>query len=510
MSESEPYDLEEYLSARVATVLKRMGIPLAEVGKYPVQHFMAEANFGRRSLADLSRACALLGHDPPLGYEDWWVAKAAVEEVRRDKDPKPITQPPVHAKLPPFTAEDLMLSLEGLIDRMGNDRLEVIAANRLLPGASMKLTELGEIYGVSRERIRQLELRAFVRMRVEVRHSPLLVALSNELNAGHATFNDAALHMYDLMLGRAREDTAFSLATILVGILGNAKSLGIGYRQLMPKARTVIGDFRRERRRAERRAFRAERRSKAYAARCLSLLECIFSSAAWPAEPRILSSIPPRSVGRAREINFDEDGSNKGVFRSMRQGYGDVHYDSGLEYTVLSAIDASTREVPWYMEQPLAIPFFTEKERRRVHYPDILLMSASGRLLLVEGKPIYRMLHLDTFIKGKVALEHAWSRGWGYVITDERGRTLKLLYELPSFEREDEFVSLVRKTGEMKNGKFQQIRMDMEISYTDCCSAMLRHDLVHDTLRRMVTSLPPGQSWRSLCGVSVVDSGLAA
>jgi hypothetical protein len=173
---------------------------------------------------------------------------------------------------------------------------------------------------------------------------------------------------------------------------------------------------------------------------------------------------------RAREIDFGQEG--RGSFKSRRDGYGDVHFESALEQSVLSMLDSMIECVPWYMEQPLAIPYRTDRGLH-TYYPDILLSSASGDLILVECKSLNHMYYLDTFEKGMAAQARAADSGWGYVMIDDRGLTIKSLIERRSHGHEDELVAMVRRRGGMRITDFITTTRTMGIGYTDGNSTRL-------------------------------------
>jgi hypothetical protein len=202
---------------------------------------------------------------------------------------------------------------------------------------------------------------------------------------------------------------------------------------------------------------------------------------------------------RARTIDCDGHRSIRGSFTSSRHGYGKVYFESALERSVLFKLDRMPESVSWYMEQPLAIPYIDHHGRARKHYPDVLIATPAGKVILVECKPVPHMIQLDTFEKGIVAIAHAVARGWGYVICDDRGITPAILATQPAHAREQALVAAVRSRGYMKVGRFHRMRVALGLTFREGAAALLRNDLVYDSVRRLVTPLPPDRSWRYLC-----------
>jgi hypothetical protein len=199
---------------------------------------------------------------------------------------------------------------------------------------------------------------------------------------------------------------------------------------------------------------------------------------------------------RARTIDFDGHGSIRRSFTSSRHGYGEVYFESALEQSVLFKLDRMPERVSWYMEQPLAIPYIDHHGRVRKHYPDVLIATLAGEVILVECKSVPHMIQLDTFEKGIVAIAHAVARGWGYVISDDRGITPAILAMQSPHAREQELIAAVRRRGYMKVDRFYRTRAALGLTFREGAAALLRNDLVYDRVRRVVIPLPPDRSWR--------------
>ena len=234
--------------------------------------------------------------------------------------------------------------------------------------------------------------------------------------------------------------------------------------------------------------------------RRLTFLSSLIASTVWPRRPRrgVINQLPLHRT-RARTIDCDGHGSQRGSFTSSRQGYGEVYFESALERSVLIMLDHMPESVSWYLEQPVAIPYIGHCGRPRTHYPDVLVATPADEVILVECKPLPYMVHLNTFEKGIVAIAHATARGWGYVICDDRGITPAVLAAEPSPAQEEELVAAVRHRQSMDVGRFRRMRVELGVTFREGAAALLRNDLVYDSRRGVVMPLPSDRSWRYLC-----------
>jgi hypothetical protein len=358
--------VKKLLNVRTANVLKQMEISLFEAGQYSAEHFMRQQNSGIHSLVDLVRACILVGSDPPPGYENWASARAAAEDARQNagslshtvgteivEEPAPFDEPeqPAHPEalqmptaLPKFTAAELLVAFEVLVDGLKEPRRQRIVSHRILPGEAMTLSELGKELGVSRERVRQLEENALRKMRRRWKSDKLLVELGKTINDPRRAFDDLVTEIYSALIELAREDTAISLTVALFGVVGNRAVHKMEVAELMRNARAIIF--------ASRIAgvpskIIGEGHWKQNSVRSgMTFFESLISSTVWSSRGRqeSISAVPEKRV-RAREIDFEGQESLRGRFESRRSGYGEVHFESELERSILNKIDGMLESV---------------------------------------------------------------------------------------------------------------------------------------------------------------------
>lgn len=174
---------------------------------------------------------------------------------------------------------------------------------------------------------------------------------------------------------------------------------------------------------------------------------------------------PPESLRSRKRLTgnyFDPLAPN---FRSEKLGRT-VACESYLENRVLSWLEKSP-EVLWYQEQPAVVPYVIDGMNTR-YFPDAAAWDSTRRIVIVEAKPLYYMFRRETLIKALGALRHFEPQGMGYLLVDERGRTLAELASQPfdvdaalevekRFAEESMTLGKVRKALEKLCGEFDWI-----------------------------------------------------
>ena len=153
-----------------------------------------------------------------------------------------------------------------------------------------------------------------------------------------------------------------------------------------------------------------------------------------------LFAIPPADMqGRKRTPGETRDGETIAL-RSDKLGRM-VACESAMELRVFSWLERSP-EILWYQEQPIAVPYRTT-DRDRLYYPDAAAWDRDGRVVLIEVKPTFMMPRLETVTKAAACLRRFGPLGIGYLLVDDRGRTLSdLAYAPYDAEAADEIESL--------------------------------------------------------------------
>jgi len=128
---------------------------------------------------------------------------------------------------------------------------------------------------------------------------------------------------------------------------------------------------------------------------------------------------PPTDLIGAKRTPGNPDRDHD--FISQRLGRT-VACESPTEARVYRWLERSA-DVRWYQEQPAKLTYKLEGVILP-YFPDCAVLGTDGRMVVVEVKPIFGMYRYKTLAKAIAALNHYGSRGIGYLLVDDSGRTL--------------------------------------------------------------------------------------
>lgn len=248
-------------------------------------------------------------------------------------------------------------------------------------GEPATLASIGEDLGVTRERVRQLRVRAFRRIdSVLPRRVATAAKLRGVLAAVSADANwtdpaQAAQAVVRLVTDRFA--AAKQLTLMLCRAAGASDPLP-GLRRAAEKAAAqactdpeVQGRWRFDR--------WSDAAIKAIVEGSLAHFEA-----------------PPRDMIGMKRMPEESRTGDSFAFSSEKLGRK-VACESGMELRVFSWLEHSP-EVLWYQEQPIAVPYALGGRDRR-YYPDAAVWDRDGRMIVVEVKPVFMMYRLETAVK---------------------------------------------------------------------------------------------------------------
>lgn len=317
-------------------------------------------------------------------------------------------------------------------------RTRVVLTRRLgLDGdEAATLQTIGDSLGVTRQRIQQIEQKAlteFLRHRMPPSASHYVGRMIGDvLQQAEAAGEETAGALLTLATA-ALPGVKLNLAVqVLAGLTGRSKN---ARRHLAAEVTTLHATRRAEQAREVREA-RTVGQASARLGRLLDATE-------WPAER---CPAPPRSAIEPQRPMSDMDGALP--WSSMKLGR-EVAYQSQLELALIRVLDRA-EQVAWYCEQPLAIGY-TFAGRHHTYYPDFLAVTTDDECVVIEVKMLPDMPLAITQAKADAAREFCACHGWGYLLTDGKGRTLHDLQVLPIPEDAAEaFTSALREAKTMK------------------------------------------------------------
>jgi hypothetical protein len=317
------------------------------------------------------------------------------------------------------------------------ERDRMIIAQRLgLDGdAGMTLQAIGENLGLTRERVRQLQDKALDQMcrpQIPPRASHYAGRVIAEVLGQAADVGTEPAVSLLTLAEAALPGIAAGLAVrVLARLAGHNHNTS---RHLAAEVTTLLAIRRAELAREAREARAAERAAE----RLASML----GHAEWPGGR---TPAPPRSLITPQREPRDSDAA--GTWPSAKLAR-EVSYDSQAELSLIRALDRAP-QIIWFCEQPVAIGY-TFAGRHRTYYPDLLAATDDGCCVLIEVKAVLDMPLAINQAKATAARAFCTRRGWGYLLTDDVGRTLHDLLNLPvPGQAAQGFADALREAGTM-------------------------------------------------------------
>lgn len=333
----------------------------------------------------------------------------------------------------------------------------------LVNGEGQTLAEVGVEMGVSRERIRQLVdrgIRTLRRRGAEGELGPSFILIDRVETEVRPDEPGVTVRCSDLAANELAHLSLNSAAWLLLSLAGVR-----GWRRTHLIA-GVTSYVRVEQTRG--RSVEAERRR-------LRKFDDLVNSAFWPRHMDERDA-PPLQAARRPRLSEERGGH----FTSEKLGRS-VEFESQLERSFLCEAE-TLASVRTYQEQPLAIEY-EFGDRVRIYYPDVLLVLADGRVLVVELKPRFQMALSENLAKWRAAIRFCHAHGWGFLVTDG-ARSLRSYLERELDEAlADQVVAAASEAGGIDWATYEVIRTASAIPTEDFLAVVLQ--------RRLEWSLAP-------------------
>ncbi|GAA0966283.1 TnsA endonuclease N-terminal domain-containing protein [Actinocorallia libanotica] len=292
-------------------------------------------------------------------------------------------------------------ALSGL--RLARDRRVLAARLGLDERESWRtLQEIGEELGVSRERIRTLQDRA-----LETLGTKRSVAVPRAGDYCRQMLDDLLTEIDSKHRGRRVEllldaaESAFPqvppglAVSALVRLAGRGKNAG-------KQAKSEVSDLIKTRKQEQKRVDREKAALQRADGRVVAILGHVEWSGYRVSAETIEGFVPQRTATEGRWYSG----------KLARE----VSYDSGLELSVMQLLDRCSQVVQ-YCEQPLTVEYEIDG-KTYPYYPDLLLLTDTGDVILVEIKPLVDMGFFANRVKWDAARRECARRGWGFLATD--------------------------------------------------------------------------------------------
>ncbi len=375
-------------SARLRNAFLRRGIvTVGDLCAYTPQEIFATKNFGYKCLLELYRFILLavgkqadeLGLPPKLppreivyetAYADYLAHRDAYEEE--------------YGFLSQCILHIADAKLKGREKTVALDRLGVF-------GKQKTLQEIGSGMGLTRERIRQI----YVKFKHKLLSPRLPMGVSEEIR--------------EFAQQTAAEPAGGFLAFLFLE--GGGMNLA---------EYTCVRFFRREFHREElsaqiKNAIKEERRTVAAAQKREKFNSEIEELIVYPAQ-KTPSEAFFESLHTEREVSTEDE--ELAAFEYEGRPYA---CESFLERHVLERFlrNGTFREIK---TQSLRIPF-----KQWFYHPDFQCLTHDGTLVLVEVKPLFRMLEYENIEKFRALKAYCEENGFGYLITDDKNHSFEAI-----------------------------------------------------------------------------------
>lgn len=330
-------------------------------------------------------------------------------------------------------------------------------------GEPMTLQEIGEVYGVTRERIRQLLVRCHRRLRAKgIRElkkgnmsDPCAELITHTLSSIAQYGDDQNEAIIEFVEQELPHLPVVTCSIPLVCILVSEKSADIKPRQL-----ELV------------RLFRARIQARGRKVRKSVERQDILQHVIWPVRQGRWERSRFNDRHAQRSVSSDSRGTAGAFFSSKLQRM--VEFESLLEHDFLMRLEESA-EVSFYLEQPFKIDYEFDG---RVHqyFPDVFFLLKDGRGVVVEVKPVFHMALHRNQVKFAALQEYCASRGMGVMLTDSR-RCIQQMLTYPTRPEVEQTILAQLKSGPLNWTRYKTLLSNHHIKRGEFVATVLRHRL---------------------------------
>lgn len=329
-----------------------------------------------------------------------------------------------------------------------------------LDGETQTLASIGSQFGVSRERIRQIEMQLVRRLKTSYRSQKRGdVALRTQIQSyvRDCLCIDTEGAVERMVAFANQELHGMPRAMTLVLHLIYQRDADIHIQAYEEYLRTCAVEF------ADQVKYERKRQ------KLLTLLNSVI----WPPHVQHYTRDSLCHITQQRAVSYTGAG-HAGTFFSQKLQES-VEYESQMEMFFYQRIDAID-DVVWYQVQPFAIEYEWYGTMRQ-YYPDVLMLLNDGYCVVVEVKGRYDMgLHVN-LSKWSALRTFCMQQGYGLLVTDGR-IAIQDLVRYPVDESTQQLVLNALECESLSWNGYKALREQCDLQWLDFVSIILKHRLI--------------------------------
>lgn len=370
---------------------------------------------------------------------------------------------------------DLNSSVEETIDYYLSESIRCCVKERnyyilcmrlgLLDGEKKTLQEVGEVFDLSRERIRQIEskcyqtLRYYSREKSEKNHSRSVVRYLYTLLSNWISPNEEPDILYIATLIHRINKIQYTRLIV---------SLFYPLDDVIQKERetiTIIKDiFLKQKEIAELNHDQTTKFNK------------IFKGVAWPKKTTVVNTDDFNYLKPQRQVNYNKNSISGEFFSEKNKCI--IEYESNVEYRFCMYLEY-LNDIKKYIQQPIKISYSINGNQKS-YYPDFLVLFKDGRCALVEIKPKAHMMIYYNILKYMALQKYCIQKGIGYLISDNYNSINEIVSHKIDQVKLKKLVTHLKPS--INWSEYKQIREDLSLSLWETNALILHGNLKFTTL----------------------------
>lgn len=351
------------------------------------------------------------------------------------------------------------------------------------------LQEIGDLFSVSKERIRQiiakgLRIIRYILTKNQSENVLYLRSITTQI------FLNKTIEPKKLIYQFCRKFFGENI-NILIMYEIICRLIGLRIEEDFSKE---ISEFKKEELVKERLEYRKFRKRNQIS----NLLKRLLNSVVCPENMKSFTESEFKQMSlNSRKRNLNDNLPGYGSFFSKKMNKY-IFFESGEEYSFYQLLEESD-DVLFYYEQAVEIPYYLRgKSVKKFYYPDVIILTKSGKCFVVEVKGTFDLILARTLFKANHAVSYLLKKGIGFTITDSRIQTLKSLAfrkdKISSIE--NSILKAIDQAGQLYYWEYKNLVNQKIFNTSDFMGFILRNDISFSRSPFSLKRLPHGISFK--------------